>query len=473
MKNLEHIDEFFSDKLNNHEENVPPYIWDDIADKLDHKQKKKRLFYIQSAAASVAVLIAFLAGYFLTNNPASDQIVSNNDVQIESNTASQNNLIDNEGSANNNTIINHESTTIEKSEGITNSEANKTLENNEIIDSEKDIKDLNNVGLIKNNADYLAQNNSIEIQEEREKTFIQRLFNIDAKSFEVEHETTGIVYPNEILVAYVDPYDIEEEIIDNQNISKWLIGGSISPVYSYRNSSSSSTKVSSEANFFNDASLPNTNESGVISYAGGINVGYKLTERLKVYSGVVYSEIGQVASDVYINENQSRANEYLEINTSMGNIETNTSSYNLVNSVSEEMVAPSDNLSTDWAYLSNSINSKVYQYIEFVEVPLLLKYKLIDRRLDMHLLGGMSTSFVVGNQSLLEYDETKYEIGETENIQTVNYNSTVGLGVEYALNKKLSMSLEPTFKYALNSINTDYKVYPYSFAVFTGINYRF
>jgi hypothetical protein len=465
MKNLENIDEFFSDKLNQHEENVPPYVWDNIADKLNKKQKRKRLFYMQSAAASVAILIAFFAGYYLTNVDTSTQFASDQNSQIQEVTTI-NNSSNEDGSAKSINFISDDGTIInEKTETI---DGKEQIEKNNAL-QDVDLQNFKNKNVKNNNNVYLAI--AKEEEQKVERNFIQRIFNIDFTEIELEKESREIVYPDNIQIAFADVYGINnEEDIEEESIKRWLVGGSLSPVYSYRNTSSPNSYES--ADYGNGNKMPNSNEGGVMAYAGGVNVGYKLNKRLNVYSGVIYSEVGQVSNDVYINEYQSSATQPLEINTSMGDIRTNYSSYNLVNSVTDEFSAPMDMLGEN-TYASNTINSKVYQYIEFLEVPVLLKYKLIDRRLGMHLLGGMSTSFVVGNESLLEYESTKYDLGETDNIQKVNYNSTFGVGIEYALSESLSMSLEPTFKYALNSINTSYKVYPYSIAVFTGLNYRF
>lgn len=470
MRNLEHIDEFFSDRLNQHEENVPPYIWDSIADKLNQKQKRRRLFYIQSAAASVAVLIAFLAGYFLTNNAPTNQIASDNSSIDQSINLSAPTISSGEnGSAKTIDFMQEESTT--EKENLNTQPTDGEIDRNN-SNGFKTNSTINNQAA---NYNLLAQNeNSIEETEQKnEPNFLQRLLKIDFSSFEIKTSNAEIVYPDEVLIAYVDVYDMfEDEELSKENVNKWLVGGSVSPVYSYRNTNTSENLYSERTDFFEGSNIPNSSESGILSYSGGVNVGYKISKRLNVYSGVYYAESGQVSNDVYINEYQSSATQPLEINTSMGDIRTEYSSYNLVNSVSDDMRAPFD-MNGTWYDNSTTINSKVYQYIEFIEVPLLVKYKIIDRKLGMHILGGMSTSFVVGNESLLEYDNTKYDLGQTDNIQSVNYNSTVGMGLEYALGKNLSMSLEPTFKYALNSINTNYNVYPYSFAVFTGLNYRF
>jgi hypothetical protein len=47
--------------------------------------------------------------------------------------------------------------------------------------------------------------------------------------------------------------------------------------------------------------------------------------------------------------------------------------------------------------------------------------------------------------------------------------------MEYSLSKKLTLNLEPTFRYYLNPFNdvTGLRAHPYSFGVFSGVAYKF
>lgn len=475
MKDFEKIDEFFNDKLSDYEESVPPYVWDNITEKLGSRKRRKRLIYIQSIAASVALLIAFFAGHFYTNtsNTEFDQFSVDKTVHE--------NIIDSDNSLQESSAkLPDESFASNEKEGTT--KANEEIINNDIKEEKINIKGFKNS--IKPSDEYTLMATNEDVyngdtnEKQNEKNFIQRLFNIDFTEFEqIETDPASIKYPETIQMAYVDIYQYEDNIKPGKKVeNRWAVGGKASPVYSYRNVSSASNE---RENSYNDIRAVNSNqpsnESGIVSYSGGINIGYKISKRLDVYSGVFYSEIGQVSNDVYISEGQNTPSEPVYIATSMGNINTQHSSYNLVNSITDDYSVPPTDFMYDNEsfYSSNSINSKIYQNIEFIEIPVMLKYKVLNKRFGINLLGGISTSFIVGNSSKLEYENNKYDIGETEDIQPVNYNSTVGLGFEYALSKRISVNLEPTFKYALNSISTTNKVYPYTLAVYTGINYKF
>jgi len=90
-------------------------------------------------------------------------------------------------------------------------------------------------------------------------------------------------------------------------------------------------------------------------------------------------------------------------------------------------------------------------------------------------MGGISPAFVTKNNAYLEVDAQKYDVENPENINSVYFNSTLSLGLEYSFLKKLSVNFEPTFKYALSPINNGGKFdyHPYSISWFTGIKYKF
>ncbi|MCX6321282.1 MAG: hypothetical protein NTX93_05670, partial [Bacteroidia bacterium] len=72
-------------------------------------------------------------------------------------------------------------------------------------------------------------------------------------------------------------------------------------------------------------------------------------------------------------------------------------------------------------------------------------------------------------------DGGKYPIGETEGLNLFTVSSSLGMGMEYSFSDKLSLNLEPTFRYYLNPFNeiAGSKNHPYSFGIFSGVSYKF
>ena len=75
---------------------------------------------------------------------------------------------------------------------------------------------------------------------------------------------------------------------------------------------------------------------------------------------------------------------------------------------------------------------------------------------------------LVNNSVYTMVDGGKYPVGKTEGLNFYN-EQFIGMGMEYNFSKKLSLNLEPTFRYYLNPFNTcRILIHPYSFGVFSG-----
>jgi hypothetical protein len=120
-------------------------------------------------------------------------------------------------------------------------------------------------------------------------------------------------------------------------------------------------------------------------------------------------------------------------------------------------------------------DAEISQSFEYIEIPLLISYKVVDRIIDFQLLGGVSTNLLVGNNVFAEFDGQSINLGKTDDIYKLNYSSVVGFGIEYGFSDQLSFSIEPTFKYYLNSFTsgTRLHVHPFSFGLFSGVSYKF
>jgi hypothetical protein len=86
----------------------------------------------------------------------------------------------------------------------------------------------------------------------------------------------------------------------------------------------------------------------------------------------------------------------------------------------------------------------------------------------------MSSLFLVNNDVLLNSGEQTTEMGEANNINSVNFSTNFGFGINYKFTPKLQFNLEPLFKYQLNTFsNSAGNFQPFSVGVYSGINFRF
>ena len=131
---------------------------------------------------------------------------------------------------------------------------------------------------------------------------------------------------------------------------------------------------------------------------------------------------------------------------------------------------------------SNSVTPAVFasdvqftQNFEYIEIPLCLRYTLIDSRIGVEMMGGFSSNLLVGNETYMQGTTGKSLVGSTKDMEPINYSGTMGVGLKYSLSKRLFLNVEPRVKYYLNSLNSNSSVSykPYTIGVFTGLSYQF
>ncbi len=252
-----------------------------------------------------------------------------------------------------------------------------------------------------------------------------------------------------------------------------MLGAALTPLYTFRDAEAQNVNASPDY------------ESGMVSYAGGVQVGYRTTRRLAIETGIFYNkmgiDIGAPGIQVFSNEldyapiagaEGTRSN-VVAISNTVGNIVTESgaiyvNSYKL--NASYESNSPTDEFSST-VYADQGIS----QHLDYLEFPFNLRYTVVDRSFKVHLVGGVSTNLLVNNYVTMETADGPAEIGYLTNIRNVNYSGNAGIGFSYHFLDHFSLNLEPRFRYFLNSVNdaTLPSTRPYTFGVYTGLNYFF
>lgn len=208
-------------------------------------------------------------------------------------------------------------------------------------------------------------------------------------------------------------------------------------------------------------------EDGLISIGGGVKLNWQTGKKLAIQTGIIYNKFGQqlsgsnqiLQSAVFKNDLTRQVDFDPVIESSAGKIVMKSSSNGYD---SNELFATSSSSSPD-----------MVQSFEAIEIPFVLRYSLIDRKFGLHLSGGLSTNLMIGNR--VYNKNTRETLGETSGIRSTNFSTSFSLGMEYQLSSKFSLSMEPAFKYYLNSINKDsnFNYKPYSIGLSSGIRYKF
>ncbi len=221
-------------------------------------------------------------------------------------------------------------------------------------------------------------------------------------------------------------------------------------------------------------------ENAGSSYAGGVGFSYKITKRFSIQTGIYYSAYGKeldgVSSFSGFDGFGAKGNERFEVITSNGPVHSNNADVFLRSDDPDKVMTAFTNdvfdpYKANLRYVTNSL----VQNFSYIQMPVMLRYKLVDRTLDFNLLGGISYDLLVGNTAFAKTETGKYPVGRTEGLNSLLFSSSLGMGFEYNFSEKISLNLEPTLRYYLNPFNNTVgtRVHPYSLGVFSGFSYKF
>jgi|GEM_PF-2413212 len=492
MESPENIDRYFKEKLENFKENPPQDTWDKIAIRLGHSRKRRMVIFISRIAAGITILISLSILFHYIQKDKNVELAHQSDPSTEikpgDTKINSAQIIERETSQEKNglpeTVVTAK--TIQKRSAISKITDNQADEQttqslhilaDDVLQTGSDVK-------------YKASDYYISVPDK-----ISYLMPIECKYLDVDYSGDDQVFiarewrikgqarelSDAQLLAFTDEQPDEKE-----RQTEWLLGGQFAPLYSYRN-------LASEQYQEYVKNQINSKESGIIAYAGGINLTVSPNRRLSVQSGIYYSKYGQeknsleYAAFLFPNQNTDATfyaigdpkSEVSSLSVYIGN------STGKIFSGDEGLFntnrSPIENQLTDQTE-ANQLNStlpvkSVTQYFKYLEIPVNIKYKVLDKKFDVSLMGGISTNFLVGTDIQLNYTDNSSKNTDytTEGLNRINYSGLIGIGFEYPLIKNLILNVEPKFRYYINPIDKEqvYDIHPYSIGIFSGISYLF
>lgn len=456
------IDGVLKKELRNYSVSAPDDVWNRIEAQLDYNKRIKFQRFYRIAAAIAAIAIIGSVTLLSLNNKSKTELTSSNEIIVENKPVEKD--VREELSAQqistsskqemNQAKIQEPAKSNKKELYAESVESAQKTDNNEFIEAAGESTELNKLSLLP------AKIHSQEI------------------TYNIAYNNTSINQENYFGIDAVDFYaSMDESAKSKANERKWLIGGEFSPLYSYRLITQGAIVESSNYDQL---------ESPVTSYAGGVNVQYKTNKRLTIQTGVYYSTMGQALDylSVYANQAYSlvsdKFKDYYIQNYELQN-SAGTISFSTPYVVVDERAHRVRDISSTKGYFDVSdpifqdLKAEIQQNFQYIEVPIIIRYKLIDKVLDLNFIGGLGANFLIGNNVYLVQGNAREMIGETSGVNTINYSGSVGFGIEYPVLNRISIRLEPSLKYYLNAINSNssYESHPYAFGIYTGFNYSF
>lgn len=253
----------------------------------------------------------------------------------------------------------------------------------------------------------------------------------------------------------------EKEKEDEQN--RWSIKPNVAPVYY------SSLGEGSPI----DGQFNNNSKSSDVNMSYGITTSYAVSERLKVRAGVNILNLNQTTSDVFavtnpnpaVSASFSSAGPSVNVTQKYANVTLNNRAQNM-SLMSAKAIVSSFDLNTKMGSID--------QRFGFIEVPLELEYRVLDRKFGVNVIGGFSTFFLNENEIYADLDGVNTLIGEANNINSTSFSANFGLGLDYNLSKQWNINLEPQFKYQISTFNNTSGNYrPFFIGVYTGLSFKF
>lgn len=223
-------------------------------------------------------------------------------------------------------------------------------------------------------------------------------------------------------------------------------------------------------------------EKAAASYSGGVALSYVVNKRISVQSGLYYSSLGQKVTGIssfagFHSFYDVKTGSDFIVKTSSGIITSSNIDIFMVDNYLGSRVVTRYTIDVFDPYKANLqyIDNSILQNFNYLEIPFLLRYKVMDRKIDLDLVGGLSYNLLVSNSAYSVSGGTKYYIGKTEGLSPVTFSSSLGIGMEYNLSKKISLNLEPTFRYYVTPLGglAGSSIHQYSFGILSGFFYKF
>jgi hypothetical protein len=115
---------------------------------------------------------------------------------------------------------------------------------------------------------------------------------------------------------------------------------------------------------------------------------------------------------------------------------------------------------------------ELYNDLQILTIPLMVSYKIIDRKFDVSVVAGLSADFIIRNNIKAGSDqinEINFDVKDRKSYNDLFASSIAGVEISYPFADKYAISLMPTYKRALSNVTTDAATFD-STPAFMGLN---
>ena len=216
------------------------------------------------------------------------------------------------------------------------------------------------------------------------------------------------------------------------------------------------------------------------SYTTGLTFGYKISKRLTIQSGIELASVGQTITGIDVFAGLSdfyavKGNYLYSVETASGTILAGNTDLYLADNQSRVGTLIPGNMADPSKYNLTRVGNNIHQVFRYLELPVVLRYKVIDRKVGLNFSGGMAYGYLVENFAYTRDGSDLIPVGHTEGVNVHSLSSQLGLGMEYNISSNVLFNFEPVVKYYVTPVsNLSGSLYkPYSFGFFSGFFFKF
>lgn len=524
MKNKKNLERLFQEQFKDFNENPPEIVWDAIQEKLQEKEKKRRVIPIWFRLGGIAALfvLGILGIRSLYDSTDSTLIPAENPVVIELNNNEENSILTPQENLKNESEKMSQKNGKNTVEATTNSTEKKSkFENSRQNNYSNQLVNTKEEAVNKNSATDENLKSTPDKKAEFEKT--AQLVSIEkSNSAEKSNKKEGNAFPN----VY------NQQTIAQSNQIQTNISSAVTIKQNNSNESSAinnqkSEKIKNEKPFELVENplvqLKKTVDSTQTFAVAEKKVEPNALEELlkekeeeqkpKVEPKLNRWQISTVVAPVYLGSssngspiNAEFANNPKDYNNTISyglginydmnskfSIRTGVSNLSLSYNTEDVYFYPNINakgintlnyssqgapINVQDITVNNEIqtvrNGAITQQMNYVEVPFELTYKLLDKKFGIQLISGFSTLILNNNDLMVVSEGFSAQLGEATNLNQVHFSTNVGLGFRYIFWKSFQANFEPTFKYQVNTFSANSGGFqPYFIGLYSGVSYRF
>lgn len=434
------IDDVFNEKFKRAEITPPEEIWVNISAQIPFKKRNKRIIPIWYLMAGTAAVLAIMILIFEDNfSPISNQKITN----------SPENSVD-KNNSDTPDVSKFQESEPESLFELKNDVVQTKIQKPESLNTkENEVKNITgkksqiNVNNEKNTFSYAKGNELKNLEKESRRE----------ESINKNYKFSKLIQ-NDIEIVANDSITLQEDntIANVEDIEEIFNKKELEESFKTPISNRLSVSTKAGALYFDnlskgsgiDEQFENNNVSSEITTSYGINFGYQISQKLKIRTGI--SQIKLVSNT------------------------QNVAYYSILNSQAIEGPEFSNSPS-----LENGVPvfGNLNQNLGFIEIPSEVEYLIINKKFEINLIGGFSTLFLNKNKISINTENFNTDLGKVKNLNEISFTANAGFGLGYKLSQQFHFTIEPIFKYQLNTFNGTKNFNPYYFGIYSGFSFKF